>query len=404
MANSIDAMFPEYWAKEMQTVFYKTNVGVKICDMMNGETITKSGDTLHRPYRTPITIQSITIGTDMTVDNLTATDETMVIDQRWGTIFQVHEFEDIQSIYSLALSYGKDSGEALANKVDADVLAEVLNAASYIDAGDVGGTAGQGIVLSTTNVFPTFAAAKRALKKKDVSSSDLYGVISPEFEEIYTQAVANRVTAQGDRVGENGFIGKYYGIDLYVSNNITSTASLALATQPTANDTVTIAGAVFTFVGTIGTTAGNVLIGANVDATRANLTTLINASGTTTATGVALSTANQRLFDAYISAVNDNAANTMVVTGKGRGVLDVSETLTDATDTWTATLQLQRCLFGVYGNPVLVMQKKPSVEMRQEPKQLASNCINGMLYKTKTFVDNGIQMVDVRVRCDLYNA
>lgn len=403
MANSIDATFPELRAKEMQTVFYKTNVGIKIADMMNGESINKMGDTLHRPYRSPLTVQQITRGTDMVLDDLTAVDESLVVDQQWGTAFQVHDFDSIQSMYSLALSYGKDAGEALSNKIDADVLAEVLNAGSYIDAGDVGGTAGQGIVLSTSNVFPTFAAAKRALKKKNVVSTDLYGVVSPEFEEIYTQAVANRVTAQGDTVGMNGYIGKYYGIDLYVSNNLTSSAVLALATNPTANDTVTIDGVTFTFVSTIGTTAGNVLIGASADATRANLATLINAPTVTTATGVKLSDANARNFKAYISATNDDTANTLTVIGKGQGVLDVAETLTAGADIWTAATQLQRNLFGVKGNPVLVMQKKPSIEERKETRQLATNYLNGVLYKSKTFADNAVQMVDVRVRCDLYN-
>ena len=69
----------------------------------------------------------------------------------------------------------------------------------------------------------------------------------------------------------------YMGYDFHVSNQLTSTAVLALATNPTAGDTVTIAGQAFTFVSPIGTTAGNVLIGASADATRANLAALVNA-------------------------------------------------------------------------------------------------------------------------------
>jgi hypothetical protein len=56
-----------------------------------------------------------------------------------------------------------------------------------------------------------------------------------------------------------------------------------------------------------------VLIGADVDATRANLATLINAPSTTTATGVALSTANARTFTARVVAVNNNTADTLTV-------------------------------------------------------------------------------------------
>jgi hypothetical protein len=104
----------------------------------------------------------------------------------------------------------------------------------------------------------------------------------------------------------------FYGFRLFRSNQTTGTAVLSLATQPTANDTVTINGVVFTFVSSIGTTAGNVLIGANVDATRVNLAGLINAPTTTSATQVALSTANARLF-VNASAVDSPSGDTLTV-------------------------------------------------------------------------------------------
>jgi hypothetical protein len=69
----------------------------------------------------------------------------------------------------------------------------------------------------------------------------------------------------------------YMGFDFYVSNQLTSTATLELANDVTGNDTVTIAGQVFKFVASIGTAAGEVLAGANAAATRVNLAALINA-------------------------------------------------------------------------------------------------------------------------------
>jgi hypothetical protein len=171
------------------------------------------------------------------------------------------------------------------------------------------------------------AEIKKSMKKKNVSSNDLFGVISPEVESIITQYVEARDTAMGDRIGENGFIGSYYGFKFYVSNQLTSSASLYMATQPTDADTVTIAGQVFEFKTVLGVTPGQVLIGGSADAARANLAALINAPATTTANGVALTTYLD-LFRNQITAVNDNVADTLVVTAKGVGVLDVSETLT----------------------------------------------------------------------------
>lgn len=393
MANNFQSDFKEIWAKEQQEVFYKTNVASKIAGM-SIESQLKDGDVFHKTKRGALSAQIITRGSDMTLDDLTNTDEYLTVDKQYGTAFDYHEFDSIQSAYNQAMEYGRDSGEVLSNIVDAYVLAEALNAYSTVSAG----------TFATTNVVSTLSAVNKAFRKLNVKSNNKYGVISPEVEDIMTQYVEARETALWDKIGENGYIGMYMGIKFYVSNQLTSTAVLALATQPTAADTVTIAGQVFTFVGTIGTTAGNVLIGASVDATRANLATLINAPATTTATGVALTGTALRTFQNTITASNDNTANTLTVTARGIGVLDVSETLTDGTDTWTAASQLQHNLFGIVGSPQLVIQRKPSIVEVQKQLQLGKNYLNGVLFGVKTFSDDAKKLVDVTVRCDAYNA
>lgn len=393
MANNFSADFREIWAKEQQMVFYKLNVARKIADM-SAMSQMKDGDVFNKPYRWALSAQIITRGSDMTIDSLTDTQEFLTIDKQYGTAFEYHDFDSIQSAYDLAMNYGKDSGEALSNIVDAYVLGEALNAGSTVT----------GWSLALANIPSLLSGVKKALRKKNVMSTNLYGVISPEFEDVLTQYVEARETAMGDKIGENGYIGVYMGIKFHVSNQLASSAVLALATQPTANDTVTIQGQVFTFVSSIGTTAGNVLIGANVDATRANLATLINAPGTTTSTGVALTGSALRLFQNQITATNDDTANTLYVVAKGVGVLDVSETLTAGTDEWTAASQLQHNLFGVVGNPSLVIQREPSIVEVQKQAQLGKNYLNGVLFWVKTFVENATQMVDLTIRCDTYNA
>ncbi len=76
--------------------------------------------------------------------------------------------------------------------------------------------------------------------------------------------------------------------------------ALALSTNPTNTQIVTLtingSAIVFTFVTTIGTTAGNVLIGATAAASIANLLALLQNPWLTTANGVALSLPNQALI------------------------------------------------------------------------------------------------------------
>jgi hypothetical protein len=202
----------------------------------------------------------------------------------------------------------------------------------------------------------------------------------------------------------NGYLMSYMGFDFYVSNQLTSTAVLSQATDFTAGDTITIGGVVFTAQTTIGTTPGNFLVGTNADTSRAVLAAFINAPATTSANQVALTGDDLALVRSRFSAVNDNDDDTLTVTAKGVGVLDVSETLDDGTDTWTAASQLQHNLFGVKGNPYLIIQRMPKVVERPVQDKMGSNYLNTVLYGVKTFVDNANAMVDVTIRCDAYNA
>lgn len=403
MAN-LSASFKEVWATDQQEAFYKVNVARQICDTSYRSQLS-SGDTLHRPYRTaPGYPKAYVRGTDMTERTLTTTDEYLTVASEYYDFFYVDDHDKMQSNYNEASKHGKDGGETLSQQIDSDVLGEALNAASYVDAGNVGGTAGQAISLSTTTIVPTVTTVSQKLTKLNVFSKDRYAVVSPEWTKVMVEYGVARATAMGDSLNRNPDFMSWLGYDFYESNQLCATAVLELDTQPTDGDTVTIAGVTFTFKTALGSTAGNVLIGGSADAANANLTALINDPSTTTAQGVALSSANQDFFNGRMSAVSDTTGNTVTVTAKGVGVLDVSETLTAAGDVWTPTLQVQHQLFGVRGNPVLVVQEEPNIEFVKAEKRKGYFYQNTILYGWKTFADNAKQMVDVRVDCSAYNA
>ena len=401
MANSFTADFPEIWAKEQQEVFYKENVAMQIADTtFKGEM--SYGDTLNRPYRSSNAVQSYTRGTAITIDDKTDTQEQLSINRQFATGFYIDDFDKVQSRYDLISAYARDDGEYLSNQVDADVLGEYSNADATVDDGTIWGTAGNGISLTTSNVLKTISAAKKELRKNNVSATDLFGVISPEFEDILIQYGAGRDTDMGDAANEKGVTMQFYGYDLYVSNQTAGSAVLSLATNPTNGDTVVIEGVTFTFVDTIGTTAGNVHIETTVDATRANLETLINAPTTTAAGYVALATNDARVFGNQASATNDDTADTLTVVFKGAGTLEVSETLTDGTDTWTATKEKQHNLFGKRGATTLVMQSDARPQVKQVPDKLGVNILNGVLYWVKTFADGAKQLVNVEIQSSAF--
>lgn len=129
-----------------------------------------------------------------------------------------------------------------------------------------------------------FSVAGRKLNLREITEmSKRWAVVSPHLFQTIIDAMGGRESALGDQTFLNGDAGKFGGFNLKLSTATGYSAVLALATQPTDGDTVTINGVVFTFKTTLGTTAGNVLIGADADAARLNLTALINAPTATTA-------------------------------------------------------------------------------------------------------------------------
>lgn len=397
MANSFN--FADIRARTQQDVFLKKSVAMVIAD--NQSWAISYGKTYKRNYSSVAStdVPNVVVrGTDMTVRDVSDTTETLTVDKQFGIVISIHDWDEIQSAYGLAITYGKQYGEIMKGQMDADVLYEVVNAYSTVDAGDTGWTAGQGIDLSTSNVLTAVMAVTKKLHTANVWDTDFVAAVSPKFENIIGLYYGAKVTDLGDDVALNGYFNKIAWFKLYSTNNLTCSAVLALATNPTANDTVTVDGITYTFVSSIGSTPGNVLIGWSADVSRANLAALINAPWTTTANGVALSAANILKAQARHVAVNDNTADTLTVYVKGANTLSVSETLTAGADVWTTTLRKQLNVFGIRNKcTTLIAQKMPTVERTRIPLQFGDYVKNGMLYGVKTFQDNARRMVKVEI-------
>jgi len=404
MANSLSAGFREVWDREYQTIFYKLNVAKQIADMSFKSQLGK-GQVFSRVYRSDLSgnLQTYTRGTAISINDVTDTKEQLTVNSQFADGIYRDDFDAIQSNYDFAAAYGKDMATYASNQVDADILGEWDNATSNVDDGDLGGTDGNGISLTTSNVLTVLATAKRKLKKQNVPVTDLFGVISPEFEQVLIEYGAGRDTNLGDKANEGGKIMRFYDFDLYVSNQLGTSAVLAMATDPTANDTVVINGVTFTAVSSIGTTAGNFLVGTDADTSRAVLAAFINDPGTTSATQVAVSAADQRKLR-NCTATNDNTADTLTLDYKGLGVLEVSETLTAAADVWTTSKQKQHCLFGRKGAISCITQADPSPEVKDVPDKLGKNILVGLLYGYKTYSDGKKQLVDVQIDSSSYSA
>ncbi len=146
--------------------------------------------------------------------------------------------------------------------------------------------------------------------------------------------------------GQSGTSGQYNGLRTdakvaaaFLPHNQLGT--LALSVNPTNTKTVTLVingnSVVFTFVSSIGSTPGNVLIGADAPTSMANLLALLNNPGFTTTKGIALSVANQQYVQFLDYAV---VTTNMVISSYNNSVqqnmTSFSASTTVTSGTWTS--------------------------------------------------------------------
>lgn len=394
--------FKQDYILRYQDILSKAMVGLKVANTRFQPNM-KFGDTVVRTILdlSSVRVRSFTNLTDQTVDPITDSEQTMTITTQVGAVFPIARLEKIQAgPLNPAMEAGKQVALKVANYLDANILYETVNAYAVFDTGNLttASSNGTAITLSSTTVPQMVAQTHAKLFSNNAPMTNVCWVLDPfSLSQIAQFPIGKDITNE-NTVFKNGFSGNLYGSEVYVSNNLTGEAVLSLATQPTDGDTIIINGVTFTFKTTLGSTAGNVLIGGSADAARANLTALINDPFTTTAQGVALATADAITIADVIraSATNSNSADTMTMVCKGSSRLTLSETLTDATDTWTKNFV--HCYYGQKGSIDVAIQDQPEMEMREEPKQLTTNIFNNVVAAIKTFTDGAQYFLDVRIK------
>lgn len=363
------------------------------------EEILSKGQQAHRPYMSEIVVNTLTSEGAYSRQDITSTDEYLTVDQEKEASFYIKDIDQWQSHYPTREEMAKKCARRLMNHVDGDVLGEYDQATYNLSDGDFGGTTGNGIAVTTSNIGQIFSKSRQKLGVADNDQSEeKWAVISEEFFTVLQDKVGDRETGLGDSVSKNGEVGTYMGFKLLKSNSVGSSYSLAYdATTPTATNTVTINGVVFTFQTTIGSTAGNVLAATDGVTSLTNLKNFINDPGTTSASQIALSAANQALLKGITASISGGATGTLTLKVEGKGSIAVSETLTPAADVWTTGLKIQHLIFG-QGKPIdLVIQRSPKMELYDRSGYIGKDVVNYLVYGKKTFADGLRRMVDVKM-------
>lgn len=383
-----------------QEIFQKTLVAKDIANMRLEPSLTYGGSVTRVALDlSGVLVRTVSRGSASTVDSITDTPETLTINLEKEAVFHLSDGEVTQTGPLNAMqTAGKEVARKVAIDLDGRFFAEVPNALYSFDNGDLttGASTGTPITLSSTTVpqMTTRLGAKLRNKNNQEVMTNMVLVVDSYAASDISQFIISKNIDLAGATFKNGYVGDVGSAQMYISENLTSTSVLSIATTPTDGDTVTIAGVVFTFKTTLGSTAGNVAIAGSADAARLNLSELINSPGTTDAGQVALSAANQLIMASYV-ATDDATANTLTLVGTGTGRTLVSETLTDATDTWTKNYL--NCYYGKKGAIDMVVQDMKEVDIRQTADRRGNNIFSSYLAGIKTFADGAKKFLNVKI-------
>lgn len=394
--------FKEAFDNSYQAVFQKVLVGMEIANTRLESMLTYGASVKRVKYGLAgIRVRDITANVNRTIDALNDSSETLLVNKNKGADFRVSKKEMVQAgPLNPAESIGAEVAKKLSRYIDADIFAEVVNAGQTFDTGDLTTMTSNGtaITLSTTNVPQVLAQGRAKLRRNNQDLTSLALVVDGYGGSIIEQYVMSKNIDLAAAAFKNGYAGPVGGAELYLSENLTATAVITMTANPTAAQTFSVNGFVFTFVASIGSTPGNVLIEAGVDATRDNL---INALKQDTATAgtkhVALTDVDPTYFasnlvDLRLDGVDSDAADTITITGTGSGRLAFG-----GTATYTVTSNYINSYYGKKGAIDVVIQDLAEMEMVDDPYQRAKIVRADAIYGIKTFADGAPQFLNVKI-------
>lgn len=393
MANTIAAgATKQMWIPGVQKNLDSMLVADKV------STVSRKNDRIiYNPYNSQVAGTDGTAATAYAVADFTTSADSLTVNRRAVAAEHVDNIEELQASFALTKERMNEHSAIVAKKIDQFMLNLPVGFSGVTNLGDGGSSTSTSPWASSNSViddianatFETLAVNNAALEK------GTFMVVSPYEMTDFKSFMQNNGFGVSDEAIRKGisFRGTTFsGIDVYSSNNLTHVAVLTTATNPTADDTFTIAGVTWTFKASP-SAAGEIDIGADADATRVLIAAAINnTNGYAAGAGAAnayyeVSAANRLTLDRLqIAAVNDATANTTTVTCKG--TFSVSETLTATADAWGAVKRY--LVAGVYGSMFLALPsggttfEKKAVTLKHGRELETSQIYNGTIWTKQT--------------------
>lgn len=388
MANSLTNLNAEWWQETIQFFLNNMLIAREICNTKE-EALLVSGQSVNFPQVNDLTVSNYVQGTDVTPQNLSASNSILTVNQSKIVSFIVDPVQQMQATSKYVSIMAQQAAFRLANEIDKQVLNDCSTLAFT--------TTNKGAVNSST-LFDVFTYAYAQLFFQNATDRELFCVMDATRLGFLTQTFINGGFVQADKKLEDGFspyAGRANNFKVYVSNNLPSSLPLTLAVNPTAGDHFSLDGATWTFVAN-GTAAlpGDISIGGSAGATQVIVVNALNGTGVPGAsTYIDIDPASRVVYTNNNVLSSAFAANVATITAVGP--MNPSAVFTSVSNFFGT--QTTVILFGSIGAPSLAVQMLPSLYIHPLQFQIGLNYMTHTLFGHTVFTRDTHRLVSVTI-------
>lgn len=301
MANDLQYLVRQHYQEGTEDQLFKTLTAFDLAGMVE----IPDGTTKNLPYIQMISTGDYTKYTDQTLKDVKTGNDQIVINTTPMVSFGLDDIDMDEDYIKSSSEVTDNASYQIKRRIDGDFFSQVANAKWKYDANGFGRnttlTALSPITLATgasQNISTTYGKAKAGLTNTGANAGKLVLCVDDfAIADLTTLGMETNVQGVADVSYTRGFGGMFGGMKTYGVSTLYATTTLDLATNPTANDYVDIQGVRFTFVSSVGTTPGNVLIGVSADASAQNLVAAVNGAAGAGTTYVELSSQDRALLE-----------------------------------------------------------------------------------------------------------
>ena len=167
-ANPNTMTFKQVFSAEYQMSHFRQPVYQILADTRFDAGLTK-GQTLNRSFASDVQVNDMGADGSYSTQAITDTQESLTVNFEKEASIYIKSLDQMQAHLPVKQKYAKKLANALINQIDGDVLLRAFQGAgTIIDNSTLGGSVGDGIVASASNVSVIFSLAMEKLIKKNV--------------------------------------------------------------------------------------------------------------------------------------------------------------------------------------------------------------------------------------------